>query len=115
MRSAFALLTLAGLSQAKVFLFNAEKCNTNFDNMDNWNNPNPGSTLMTPVVSNLHSPPRSIHFESAGGAHKAVSVRVNAGDYAVGSMTFQPNMKMMFDVEGVRMAFHTSKDADGVA
>jgi len=115
MRTAFAVLALAGLSQAKVFLFNAEKCNTNFDNMDNWNNPNPGSTLMTPVVSNLHSPPRSIHFESAGGAQKAVSVRVNAGDYAVGSMTFQPNMKMMFDVEGVRLGFVASKDADGVA
>ena len=38
MRSAFALLALAGLSQAKVFLFNAEKCNTNFDNEANWNN-----------------------------------------------------------------------------
>ena len=38
MRSAFALLALAGLSQAKVFLFNAEKCNTNFDNEANWMN-----------------------------------------------------------------------------
>ena len=38
MRSAFAILALAGLSQAKVFLFNAEKCNTNFDNEANWMN-----------------------------------------------------------------------------
>jgi len=38
MRSAFAILALAGLSQAKVFLFNAEKCNTNFDNEANWFN-----------------------------------------------------------------------------
>ena len=36
MRSACTLLALAGLSQAKVFLFNAENCNTNFDNFKNY-------------------------------------------------------------------------------
>ena len=36
MRSACTLLALAGLGQAKVFLFNAENCNTNFDNYKNY-------------------------------------------------------------------------------
>lgn len=51
MRSAFAILALAGLSQAKVFLFNAEKCNTNFDNEANWFN-----------VSSLRSSLRILHL-----------------------------------------------------
>ena len=36
MRSACTPLALAGLGQAKVFLFNAENCNTNLDNFKNY-------------------------------------------------------------------------------
>eukprot|EP00729_Bicosta_minor_P025567 gene25567-11228_t len=75
MRSAFALLALAGLSQAKVFLFNAEKCNTNFDNEANWNNPDltDSDVADTPMSA---SPPGIVEFAN-GAKQKPVAVRIN--------------------------------------
>merc|ERR1719199_683094 len=107
MRSAFAILALAGLSQAKVFLFNAEKCNTNFDNEANWNNPDLGSDESTDTPMSA-AKPSSVEFSAPSGNHKPVSVRVNQGEYAVGKIILQPNMRIQLEVEGVRLGFDSN-------
>ena len=52
--------------------------------------------------------PSSVEFSAPSGNHKPVSVRVNQGEYAVGKIVLQPNMRIQFDVEGVRLGFDSN-------
>jgi len=94
-------------ASAKIFVFKADQCNTNFDDPTNWQNMDDKVSVSNP----MSTIPSEISFGDASGKFESVDVRIPAGDYKMGTIVLQDNMVLSLDKDGVSMTI--SGDADG--
>jgi hypothetical protein len=105
----------ASTAQAKVFVFKADACNTNFNDDANWLNldaTDDGATLVTPLGSG-DAAPEEVTFGDGADHFESVDVKVSAGDYELGGLVLQDDMVLSLDEDGVVITF--SEDAVGPA
>ena len=104
-----------GTAQAKVYVFKADGCNTNFNDDANWLNldaTDDNATLVTP--SNFDGEaPEEVTFGDGADGFESVDVKISAGEYELGGLVLQDDMVLSLDEDGVVITF--SEDAVGPA
>ena len=108
-----ALAGLVALGSAKTYVFNAEKCNTNFNNAANWEQFPKGGKSANPIMpaegeEKEGTFPQTVQFADASGLGVPVDAFLPTGGYKTRVIKFQRNMKLTFATDGAVLNFDQS-------
>ena len=113
-RILLATALVLGSAQAKIFVFKADGCNTNFNDDANWLNLDgaEGAEVVTPSSFNGEAP-EEVTFGDGADNFESIDVKISAGEYELGGLVLQDDMVLSLDEDGVVITF--SEEAVGPA